>query len=201
MIAWLLLMACSEYRVGEAEPVPPAPPPEALPDPAGDPPSDWAACARGFDGYYYNLPDNLPSLDGLAPEDPSMTDWWDEDFLAWTTFDASLDKGSNWWPVDSGIEGDPGQFAVRWSGWLRARSNTDLELLLGAADDAWVYVGDELVASQTDRDTLEPEVFTASVRSGVYPVRVLYSHRLSTAAGLRFRLLSDSVELCAPDAL
>jgi len=200
----LLLMvaafgACSEYRVEGGDPIPPAPPPERLPDAQGEPPSDWDTCSQGFLGRYFNLEATHPDLDLIAPVDPESVDWFDDERIAFSRFDPTLEFGDNWWPVDSGIDGDPAHFAVQWTAWLRIRGNTEVSLLLGAADDAWVWVGDELVASQTDEDELLPEVFATSLRPGVYPVQVRYAHRLATSAGVRFRVVGGEAVLCYPE--
>lgn len=194
----LLFFGCSEYRVEGDGPLPPAPPPERLPDAQGAPPDDWNACASGFLGRYFNLEATHPDVAALAP-DPDAVDWFDDDRIAFSRYDPSLEFGSNWWPVDAGIDGDPEQFAVQWTAWLRVRSNTRVDVLLGAADDAWVWIGDELVASQTDEDVLNIEVSAVDLRPGVYPVQVRYAHRLATSAGLRFRIVGGEAVLCYPE--
>jgi len=199
LLAACCASACSEFRVEGRDPLPPAAPPERLPDAQGEPPDDWDNCSQGFLGRYFNLEATHPDLDLLAPETPDAVDWFDDDRIAFSRFDPSLEFGANWWPVDNGIDGDPEHFAVQWTAWLRIRSATDVSILLGAADDAWVWVGDELVASQTDSDVLEPEVFETRLRPGVYPVEIRYAHRLATSAGVRFRVVGGESVLCYPE--
>ncbi|MFT6146406.1 MAG: hypothetical protein ACJAZO_003710 [Myxococcota bacterium] len=194
-----MVAGCSEFRVTGRDPVPAAAPPERLPDAQGEPPSDWNACASGFLGRYFNLEATHPDVALLAPADPETVDWFDDERIAFSRYDPTLEFGENWWPVDNGIDGDPEQFAAQWTAWLRVRSNTSVDLLLGAADDAWVWIGDERVATQTDAEVLTPQVYTISLRPGVYPIEIRYAHRLATSAGLRFRVVGGEAELCYPE--
>jgi len=190
--------ACTEYRVRGDDPVPPADPPARLPDAQGAPPTDWDACARGFLGRYHNLAPGDVAVADPSPEDPESVDWWRDETLAFSRYDPSLDFGENWWPVDDGTTGDPGQFAVRWTAWLRVRDRTLVQVVLGAADDAWVRIGDDVVASQRDRDVMEAGVFDVTLAPGVYPVDVRFAHRIAQRSGVRVRLLGEPT-LCYPE--
>lgn len=201
-LLWALLLGCTEYRVRADDPVPPAdPPPDAL-DPAGEPPDDWGGCSAALLGRYHNLSASHPDVAAdapPAPADPDEVDWWSEQTLAFSRWDATLELGGDWWPVDTGQDGDPAHFAARWTGWLRVWEATELVVVLGAADDAWLRLGDEIVARNVDNEALSPEAFAVALRPGVLPVEISAAHRLAPVPGMRFRVAAGDVTLCGPD--
>ncbi len=199
----VLLAACSEFTVTEQDDLPPADPPGATPDDDfGDAP-DWNDCPHGYVGNYYNLPadhpDVEPDLDEpVVIDDPTLLDWWDDDHWAFERFDASLEQGSHWYPVDEGLAGDPDYFSARFTAWIRVNASAPVELLLGASTDAFVFVNDALVAAVTGSAELEPEVVTLDLQTGQFPLEVRYAHRAGTA-GLRMRFTSEHVAVCYPE--
>lgn len=198
----LCLFACTEYRIDDGERVPPADPPDDLVDEQGEPP-DWNTCSGGFLGLYYNLPALDPAVGPEAPATPTdpadVPAWWGDEVFTFSRFDPTLDFGNNWWPVDEGLEGDPAYFTGSWTAWLRVWDDTDVTMLLGAADDAWVIVDDEIVASVAGAPSLDPVLVSVSMDPGQYPVRVRYAHRKASAAGFRFRLLQGEASICYPE--
>lgn len=202
LLPLLVLFACSEYRVDDGDRVPPATPPEDDLDAQGEPP-DWATCSGGFLGLYYNLTERDPAVGPDAPDAPAepseVPQWWAEDALAFSRFDPSLDFGDNWWPVDEGLVGDPAWFTVSFTAWIRVWDGTTATLLLGASDDSWVVVDDEVVASVAGASDMEPALVEVPMQPGQFPLRVLYAHRKAAAAGFRFRVLEGDVSVCYPE--
>ncbi len=200
LLAALSASACNEYSLVTPPPVPPAEPPGKEEDDLGNPP-DWQNCFEGFHGEYFNLGIdddyiNPRPAEPLAPTDPAELAFWQES--SYQQFDASLDMGSNWWPVDEGLEGDPAYFAVRWRGWIRAWSGTDLQLTFGAAGDAWVFIDDELVIDRAGLSPFDPEDLSVNLSAGQYPIEVLYAHRKGPS-GFRFRVTGGDVTICYPE--
>lgn len=207
ILALVGLCACQDYTIARLPPPPVAEPPPELVDLWGSPPTDWDDCHRGLRGHYYNLeadhPDVEVVLTGDADDDgpPNLDelDWWDEDGFVFSRFDASLEHGDGWWPVDEDAPDDPAYFAVRWVGWLRVTRRTDVPVVLGATSDAWVLAKDELLADVRDADALDVHTHTPRLQPGVYPLDVRYAHRLGDAAGLRMRIASEHAVVCAPE--
>ncbi len=195
---WLL--ACSEYTVRDSPEVPVADPPGAADDGYGAPP-DWADCTVGYAGTYYNLTASHPDIEPGEDERPADTyealDWWDDDYFAFSRFDASLDQGSNWWPVDEGLIDDPAYFSARWVAWMRVWEDGEVRLTAGSSDDLWVSLSDGIVLALPGVQDFEPETYTIELAAGQYPMEVRYAHR-SGASGLRLRVL-DGVSICYPD--
>ncbi|MFM7203154.1 MAG: hypothetical protein ACKO6N_20390 [Myxococcota bacterium] len=163
---------------------------------------DWTTCQEGYAGTYYNLPNTHPDVEPeteLSVADSPMTlDWWDDDYRAFSRYDASLDFGLGWWPVDTGYEGDPAYFSVRWQAWLRIKNNnTTISFTIAAATDLWIYLGDELLAfpgpQKFDLITLEK-----TLNAGQYPVEVYFAQRAQPESGLRIAYSGKDIKLCYP---
>lgn len=197
-----LLAGCQEFVLSDKEQVPPAQPPGKDEDDVGDPP-DWQDCYQGWRGVYTNLSvddefvDPRPT-DPLAPTDPAELEWWDGP-PAFEKYDATLDLGQNWWPVDEDLEGDPKFFAVYWHAWIRAWSGTEVRFTLGSSDDSWVYVNGDPIASKPGIQDFVRDEFTVYLDPGPYPIEVWYAHRGSEVSGFSFRVLSGDVSICYPD--
>ena len=202
-VVWVLLCACNEFTVTEQEELPAAEPPGGTTDDDfGDAP-DWNDCASGYLGNYYNLPSDHPDVEpeddeGAVIEDPTLLDWWSEDRLVFERYDASLDLGAEWWPVDEGLADDPEYFSARWTAWIRVNEALPVELVLGGSTDVFVFVNDALVASQTHRDTLETEVVEVELPTGQFPLEVRSAHRFGDS-GLQVRVASEHAVVCYPD--
>ena len=193
----MLLFACQDYSLRDPPKVPVATPPGDPGDDGGEPP-DWQDCFQGFLGEYSNLPVDHPFVepDPLVEEGPldlTTLDWWDEP--SFHEFSPSLDFGSNWWPVDEGLAGDPAYFTVRWLAWLRAWDDTTLEFSLGSADDVWIILNDEVVLADPGVKDFEPRTVTLDLDAGQFPIEIRYAHRAGES-GFRFRVLSGDVSLC-----
>jgi hypothetical protein len=197
--ALVLLVACSDYGVEGAPPVPPAePPPDE--DEFGDPP-DWNDCLSGWHGQYVNfsVEDTLvnPPRSEEPEADPYRLDWWDD--VAFEQFDPSLDFGENWWPVDEGLDADPQFFGVHWRAWIRTTSGVDVTLTLGSKDDSWVALNETVIASDPGIHPFLPTTYSAYIESGQYPIEVFYAHRKGASSGFQFRFLTGDLQLCYAD--
>lgn len=197
------LLGCSEYVIDDPVLPPTADPPGVDPDADFGQPPDWQSCETGWYGQYFNLTADDPVVEPPADEepetDPTQLDWWTADRLAWRDWDGTLDIGTNWWPVDQGLEGDPAYFTVRWTAWIRAWSSTRLSFTLGSADDAWVILNDTVVGALPGVHDFAPETVEVNVSPGQYPLDVRYAHRGSDVSGFRFRVLEGDVTICYPD--
>jgi len=200
----LLLLAltagCNEYSLATPPPVAPAEPPGKEGDDAGEPP-DWQDCFEGFHGEYFNLSVDDDWVaprrnDPPAPTDPDQLDYWSEP--SFQRFDPSLDMGTSWWPVDEGLEDDPRYYAVRWRGWIRAWSGTDLGVAFASAGDAWVRIDDEIVIDRAGLVDFDPEEIDVPLDAGQYPIEILYAHR-QQGSGFRFRVTGGDVTICYPE--
>ena len=200
----LLLVAfgCNrEFNINQT-PTPEVATPPGSPDPNGEPPN-WQDCFQGFLGEYSNLPITHPDVepDPLVEEpvyELAELDWWDNP--SFQEFSPSLDFGSNWWPVDEGLEGDPAYYTVKWNAWLRAWDDVNMEFSVGAADDVWILLNDEVVYTDQGIKDFDPQTQSINIDAGQYPIEIRYAHR-GGQSGFRFRVISDlgppnGVSLC-----
>lgn len=198
LVAVAMLAGCQEYEIHDPPVVPPAEPPGAEQGEFGAPP-DWTDCFGGFVGVYSNLtvdhPDVEPPVGDPGPSDPLAVDWWDA--VAFDAYDPSLDFGANWWPVDQGLAADPSYFAVRWMAWIRAWSDTDLQVVLGSSDDVWVFIDGEPVVARPGVQAFDPSTVSIPLASGQYPLEIRYAHRAGDSA-FRFRVIGGDASICYP---
>jgi hypothetical protein len=184
------------FKEDPVEPVE-QPPPDDDGDEGNAP--DWNDCPTGYLGTYYNLPLDHEDVDPGSWEepdfDPSVLDWWDPSFQAYEEFEASLEKGTNWWPVDEGFAGDPNYFSARFNAWIRVNDDAPVELSLGASTDAWVLVDGDVVARHHTEDEFEVMIQTLDLGAGQYPLEVRFAHRFGDS-GLRLRFVSDNAVVC-----
>lgn len=199
----LLTFSCTEYvaKKVEKEELTPVEPPEDDFDPFGEAP-EWEVCQQGYYGRYYNLVYNHEDVepeDEIYPQtDPERLDWWNDEYMSKEKFDFTLDFGTNWWPVDEGFEDDPSYFSGRWTAWLRVFENADLTFEVGASDDLWIYIDNEVKYLQPGINDFDSHLITIPMESGQYPIEIFYAHR-SGNSGLRFFLISEEAAICPPD--
>lgn len=190
-----------DYRVGlqEEDKVPVATPDTGeLEDDA----PDWADCGRGWRGAYFNhradhvdFGDDSPTEPPFAPD---LVDWWDEGYAAFERYDASLDIGPGFWPVDEGIEGDPALFAVRWTAWAYVEEELPATLYLTASTDVWVRIGDQVLAQAHSQGEAVSEAVTLDMPLGQTPVEVSFAHRRGDST-VALRWVGEHVNLCYPE--
>ena len=200
MIA-LLLLSCSEFRVDFTDTIDPVDPPGDNWNPQGDVP-DWDDCLHGFEGMYFNHninhEDIEPEFEPYPQEDPLRLDWWDDQYQAFHHFDATLDFGTNWWPVDEDFENDPQYFSVKWHAWIRINEAGSIDFVIGAADDIWIIINDEVVYEDAGIKDFSSGIISIPLEAGQFPIEVLYAHR-SGDNGLRFRLVDENATICYPE--
>lgn len=198
---WMMGVACSgEYGL-QPERVPPADPPGEETDALGGAP-DWQNCFEGWRGLYYNLTSfdawvAPRPVDEPAPTSPDGFDYWESSVFE--KYEPTLDFGQNWWPVDEELEDDPQYFAAYWHAWLRAWSDTDIEISFASQDDGWVYLNGEPLIENPGIHEFERRTYTTRVDGGQYPIEVWFAHRGSDNSGFSFRVVSGDVSLCYPD--
>ncbi|HCH62580.1 MAG: hypothetical protein CL927_18580 [Deltaproteobacteria bacterium] len=181
------------------EPVEPVEQPPAEDDGDEGLAPDWNNCPTGYLATYYNLPVDHPDVEPMVFEepdfDPSLHDWWDAQYQAYEEFDASLEKGSNWWPVDDGLTDDPRYFSAVFNAWIRVNDDEPVELSLGASTDVWVLVDGTVVANHHTDEEFEVAIQSLDLGTGQYPLEVRFAHRFGDSA-LRLRFVSDNAVVC-----
>ena len=201
----VFVAACgSENQIYEPPPPPPEPPPPEEIDAQGRPPANWDDCGSGHYGLYFNLPADHPDLELAGDTDPQVVqpdlgdaDYYTTEYLTFSRYDPSIDWGTNWWPVDSGLEDDPAYFAVQYTSWLRVWSGGTLQFMVAAEDDIRIEIDGEVRYELSDAP-YRPEMVNIDMPAGQFPVEIRYAHRLGSTDGFRFRLASGDAKICWP---
>ncbi len=202
-----MLLACQEFTLTRPDDPPVADPPGSESNEWGEAP-DWSSCEQRYDGRYFNLPGDHPDLlaaadtgdtgfDGLpaAPADPTTVDWWDRGYQSFTRLDATLDQGGNWWPVDDGLQGDPGGWSARWLAWVRVTDGGWNTFVLGAATDAWLLIDGAVVAQVGGDGVFQPQSVDVELSAGQRRLELRVAHR-GGESGLSFRAADDGLAIC-----
>lgn len=192
-----------DYRVEqkEEEAVPVQQPDPADGDDHGGAP-DWASCTSGYLGHYHNWTSDHPAIIGEEWEEPPfdvhLLDWWTPQSQVSEQFDPSLDLGGNWWPVDEDLEDDPAYFSARWTAWIRVSEAAPVRFTFGASTDLWLLVDDTVEHRFHTEGELDGEEGEVELAPGQYELELRFAHR-GGDSGLRFRILSEHVQLCYPE--
>ncbi len=204
VVSLLAAVGCAQdYRV-EQKDEPPVPVQQPDPDDGDDHGGapDWASCTAGYLGHYHNWDNDHPDIIGEEWEEPpfdaDLLDWWTPATQVSEQFDPSLDMGTNWWPVDEQLEDDPAYFSARWAAWVRVSENTPVDFTIGASTDLWLLVDGEVVHRINTPGSLETEAGQLSLAPGQYQIELRFAHR-GGESGLKFRFLSDHIQLCYPE--
>ena len=204
----LLLAACSDYYL--ESPTKEALPSEDTATPAAETgsvqledtgPVDLESCEDGYWADYFNLPADHPDveIDWVEIDDdvPSNHDLWDPQYFAFRQNDPGLDFGDQWWPVDTGLPGDPQYFAVHWVATLDVAVDVVVPFELGSDDDGWAFIDGEQVANLAGIHGVEETEFLAPLLAGRHALDLYMAERHTFNSGFWFRWLSDEVSIYA----
>ncbi|MFZ5478889.1 MAG: PA14 domain-containing protein, partial [Myxococcota bacterium] len=172
------------------------------PDDPEDVPDDWEPCTDGYYADYFNLPADHPevetSVSGVTPgDDPFNHDWWDPVYWVWRTVDPNLEFGTGWWPVDTGLEGDPQYYAVYWLAYLDVAANGTYSFEMASDDDAWAYVDGTLVADLGGIHGVAVTTFTVPLTEGAHVLELYFAERHTVDAGFWFKWQSPDIRYYA----
>lgn len=200
------LLGCSDYQLGgmpahvakdveeQAEPL------HARDDSAESEP-DLADCEDGYYADYFNLPADHPEMEGEGGDRngdlPSGHDWWDPAYFAFRQLDPGLEFGEDWWPVNTGLPGDPQYFAVHWEALLDVSEDVVVAFELGSDDDSWAFIDDALAGSLPGIHAVEATTFVTALTAGRHRLDLYMAERHTTGSGFWFRWNSDAVGIYA----
>ena len=158
---------------------------------------------NGLYGYYYNLPETLPGMNGtaLATSTPSSTDWYTSQFLSFASNTAitSFDQTSDFFPVDDGLPGDPFYTAIHWTGWVTFPASGTYPITLGSDDDSWLYINGQLADSVPGIHPLTYATSSYTVTAGeTVPVDLYFAEREPVQSALVFQMPGVTFSPCGP---
>ena len=181
---------------------PPDPPEDTAPPVDTEDVPDFDDCEDGYYADYFNLPADHPEMEldiaGLYPGDlPGNHDWWDEPYFVRRELDSNLEFGSDWWPVNEGLPGDPQYFAVHWFAHLYIPADEVVYFELGSDDDSWAYIDGEMVADLGGIHGVETTVFAYAMEAGVHTLDLYMAERHTSGAGFWFKWASENLDFYA----
>jgi fibro-slime domain-containing protein len=172
----------------------------------------------GMLGRYYNLSSAHPDMErwvtGLDPgyveptlsgTTPTLTaygttrviqwDWWDPSYEVFSRVDSDADLQSNfassWFPVDTGLPGDPYDFAVHWSGQFYVDSDQNYTYSMGSDDDSWLFIDNQLVLDLGGVHGMTYNNYTVYLTEGYHDIDIFFAERHTVQSGFQLNYFSD----------
>jgi len=184
------------------------------------------AQADGLLGTYYNLSSAHPDMErwitgldtgyvesSLTGSTPTLTaygatrvvqwDWWDAGYQVFQRVDSAADLQSNfdslWFPVNTGLPGDPQDFAVKWSGTFYVASEQDYNYSMGSDDDAWLFIDNNLVLDLGGVHGMTYTNYIVHLTPGFHDIDIFFAERHVTESGFQLNFFSDLIPTPAPE--
>lgn len=143
----------------------------------------------GYYGQYYNFKENDKILKIKNPENgPVATGWYEQEYFSFAQVDSSLNFGCNFFPLDTGLPGDPYHFAVHWSATLHVPSTGSYNYSISSDDDSWVIIDGQTAINQSGLRKAKEQNGTLSLSAGAHTIDVYYAERKPKGACMSFVL-------------
>jgi fibro-slime domain-containing protein len=157
----------------------------------------------GFIGDFYNLPCDHPDVEGpitgvVTGRNPSMYDWWDEPYYAFTVERDTLhiEYAENYFPVNEGLCGDPFYFAAHWYSTVVASEAGSYRFSMGSDDDGWLYVDGQLIVDLGGIHAANHRQGSVTLSAGAHRIDVWFAERHRVQSALELEI----VGLPSPEA-
>ncbi len=172
----------------------------------------------GLLGTYYNLSSSHPDMErwitgldqgyvenALTGATPTLTaygatrvlqwDWWDPSYFAFSRIDSDADLRSNfassWFPVNTGLPGDPQDFTVHWEGNFYVAADQAYNYQMGSDDDSWLFIDDALVLDLGGVHGVTYDNYTVNLTSGWHSIDIFFAERHVVQSGFQLNFFSD----------
>lgn len=179
-----------------------------------------AGANAGLLGTYYNLPSTHPDMErwvtGFDPgyvesmltgDAPTLTtygatrvlqwDWWDPSYKVFSRIDSDADLQSNfassWFPVNTGLPGDPQDFAVHWDGTFYVDADKSYTYSMGSDDDSWLFIDNQLVLDLGGVHGMTYGSYTIDLTEGFHDIDIFFAERKVVQSGFQLNFFSDLV--------
>jgi fibro-slime domain-containing protein len=160
---------------------------------------DMERWITGFDpGYVENtLSGNTPTLTAYGASRVLQWDWWDPGYEVFSRIDSDADLQSNfassWFPVNTGLPGDPQDFTVHWEGNFYVDANKAYNYRMGSDDDSWLFIDDQLVLDLGGVHGMTWDNYTVNLTEGWHAIDIFFAERNVVQSGFQLNFFSDLV--------
>jgi fibro-slime domain-containing protein len=170
-------------------------------------------------GTYYNLSDQHPDMETalgwqfgmvagtLTGDMPTLTafgatrvnqwDWWAPQYQVFQRVDSDADIRNNftssWFPVNTGLSGDPQHFAVHWEGMFYVDADKSYNYNMGSDDDSWLFIDNNLVLDLGGIHAMTYNNYTVNLTQGWHNIDIFFAERHVVQSGFQLNFFSDIV--------
>ena len=179
----------------------------------------------GLLGTYYNHSINHPDMQGpsggknlveatLTGSAPTLNvsgqskykqfDWWDEQYKVFQRLDSETDlqngfgASNRWYPVTTGLPGDPNYFAVHWEGRFYVDADMTYTYNMGSDDDSWLFIDNRLVLDLGGVHKLSWISYDLYLSKGIHDIDIFFAERRSAGSAFMLKFFSDLYSIPEP---
>ena len=158
---------------------------------------DMEHWVTGWDPGYVEstLSGDIPTLTAYGTTRVSQWDWWNPSYQAFQRVDSDTDLQSNfassWFPVNTGLSGDPYDFAVHWEGTFYVDTNKTYTYSMGSDDDSWLFIDNQLVLDLGGVHGLTHNSYTIALTQGYHDIDIFFAERHVVQSAFQLNFFSD----------
>jgi fibro-slime domain-containing protein len=182
----------------------------------------------GLTGFYYNLSDTHPDMErwitgldqgyvesALTGATPTLSaygatrvlqwDWWDSQYFVGSRVDSDADLQSNFassfFPAitNTGLSGDPFDFAVRWTGKFYVANDQTYTYSMGSDDDSWLFIDKSLTLDLGGVHGMSFDNYNVFLTKGYHDIDIYFAERHTSQSGFQLNFFSDLEPSTVPE--
>jgi len=169
----------------------------------------WVANGNSY-GVYPGMVENtltgsMPTLTAYGSTRIKQWDWWDSKYQVFQRVDSTADLQTNfassWFPVNTGLPGDPQDFAVKWTGKFYVAEDKNYTYSMGSDDDSWLFIDKKLVLDLGGVHGLTYGSYTIALTAGWHDIDIFFAERNVVQSGFQLNFFSDTVPTPTPEPM